>query len=55
MLVYPGAFRFPCTLSLDITEFADAMLGVQFVSASSHVTLNLKSDDGLRESEPPFE
>ncbi len=50
LLVYPRAFRFPCTLSLDITEFADAQLGVQFVSGSSVVTLNLQSQDGLRES-----
>jgi hypothetical protein len=48
MLLYPRAFRFPCTLSLDITEFRDADLGVQFISTSSHLTVHIMSEDGLR-------
>jgi hypothetical protein len=50
LLVYPRAFLFPCTLSLDITEFQDADLGVQFLSKSFHLTIHVRSEDGLREN-----
>jgi hypothetical protein len=48
MIVYPRAFRFPCTLSLDITEFQDADLGVQVISNSVNLTVHIMSEDGLR-------
>lgn len=50
MLVYPGALRFPCTLSLDITELRDARLGIQFVSSSCHLEVYVESENGLRAS-----
>jgi serine/threonine protein kinase len=49
MLVYPGAFRLPCTLSLNITELKEARLGVQFISRTTNIVVYVDSDDGLRE------
>jgi len=50
MLVYPAAFRFPCTLSFDITGFRGARLGVLFVSKTCPFDVYVTSDDGFREN-----
>lgn len=48
MLVYPRAFRLPCALAIDITQFVDARLGVQLVTPSDNFVVYVESEDDLQ-------
>jgi hypothetical protein len=50
MLLYPRALRLPCSLSLDIPEFKDGYLGVQFLTPTANFVVSVESDDDLKET-----